>query len=604
MRRRSEHQPLTIDDGIIDVTGNSVNLKKLLKYEKGIPYWRRRYMHSHSEIYEATPEQQQFYKEFKHRFLKDQFLDVEGNYNYLYILLFDLYDNDYRVHKDISLLEKQCDDLSFHYPKIYRYARSLLRKKLQDRGDHHRTKRVLAKSSHDNTGIPAGVYDRPQNYRGQGTKYRRRLGLRDEQVRILNRIHFSKNNFLRVKSCKLEVIKLFLRYISALTKEYSAKGTTIDQAFEGLADFVAAKEYKHVRNSSFANFTKESIINEVYTSIFRHTENTVREVYSHKRKLKVECIYTNPQARSRFESVVVDPFHNIKPLLLGSIKKPDTATEIKLNAQNTSRWKQQLDVIEKKHLRDAPAFFNEVNKLAELNQKNPAIGNIFLEASKSIAKFDKEASLKLYMHYLDHDLKSTVIENRQPTKTINKRLLKSNDQHREFEKIVNRFLHVKDLQQAFDQIPNIYAIQRKRIRLDKRLVQEVQQQHTGTVELLTEYLNDECQEDDSVISEKGNYKRKVTIPIQSRIETEDAGVGFNKINLTDIQKSVLDLFVKSGSFVPRLEIEAFAKEKNMFKDQLIESINESCFEALDDILIAEVEEYYEINQDYYKQLLR
>jgi hypothetical protein len=42
----------------------------------------------------------------------------------------------------------------------------------------------------------------------------------------------------------------------------------------------------------------------------------------------------------------------------------------------------------------------------------------------------------------------------------------------------------------------------------------------------------------------------------------------------------------------------------MFRNQLIESINESCFETLDDILIEEEEDYYQINESYYKQILQ
>lgn len=35
----------------------------------------------------------------------------------------------------------------------------------------------------------------------------------------------------------------------------------------------------------------------------------------------------------------------------------------------------------------------------------------------------------------------------------------------------------------------------------------------------------------------------------------------------------------------------------------IDSINDSCFEILDDILIEEDEDYFTINTDYYKKLL-
>ena len=51
------------------------------------------------------------------------------------------------------------------------------------------------------------------------------------------------------------------------------------------------------------------------------------------------------------------------------------------------------------------------------------------------------------------------------------------------------------------------------------------------------------------------------------------------------------------------EFEAFAKSKGVFKNQLIESINDICFERLDDVLIEEDEEYYTVNQYYYHKLL-
>jgi hypothetical protein len=50
-------------------------------------------------------------------------------------------------------------------------------------------------------------------------------------------------------------------------------------------------------------------------------------------------------------------------------------------------------------------------------------------------------------------------------------------------------------------------------------------------------------------------------------------------------------------------LETFAKSKGVFKNQLIESINEICYEILDDVLIEEEDEFYTINPDYYQKLL-
>jgi hypothetical protein len=604
MTTSSVHQPIHSDEGIIDVTGNSVELKKLSKYEKDIPYWKHQYVYSHSEIHRATAEQQKFYSEFKYHFLRNEFLDVEGNSNYYFILLFDLHDNDYPIHKDINLLEKQLDDLGFYYPKTSPYARSLLLKKMQGLEDRQNIRRVLEKPSHVNIYNPTGSYEFTQNYWGLGTKYKTKLDLSDDQVKILNGVPFPENNFLSVEFCKLEVIRFFLKYIATLNERYTAQGKTLDQEFKALGNIIASKQYQHKQDNSYYNYTVESIINEIYTSIFKHSENTVREAYGHKRKLNAECIYTNPEVKSQFESVIFSIFQEIKPSLLDSIKKPSKGTEIALNAQNTTRWKLQFDHIENKHLKNTEKFVNEINKLAELNQKNPAIENIFLEASKTIAKLDKEASLRLYMHYLYHDLKSTTFDNRQLTKTIQKSLFKTNEQLHEFEKIVSGLTNDKNLQYALDQIPNIYAVKRKQIKLDKASIQDVQQQHSGTVELLNEYLNDEYQDDHTTIIAKENNNDEVTIQIQSRSESEPATMLCKGVNLTDIQKLMLDIFVKANFSVPQAEIEAFAKERNLFRNQLIESVNDSCYETLDDILIEEEEDYYQINEEYYKTILQ
>ena len=61
---------------------------------------------------------------------------------------------------------------------------------------------------------------------------------------------------------------------------------------------------------------------------------------------------------------------------------------------------------------------------------------------------------------------------------------------------------------------------------------------------------------------------------------------------------------KNNFSIPQSELEAFAKSKGVFSNQLIERINEICFEILDDdVLIEEEDEYLTINPNYYQRLL-
>jgi hypothetical protein len=46
----------------------------------------------------------------------------------------------------------------------------------------------------------------------------------------------------------------------------------------------------------------------------------------------------------------------------------------------------------------------------------------------------------------------------------------------------------------------------------------------------------------------------------------------------------------------------FAKSKGIFKNQLIESINEICYDFLDDVLIEEEDDYYTINRNYFQTI--
>jgi hypothetical protein len=64
----------------------------------------------------------------------------------------------------------------------------------------------------------------------------------------------------------------------------------------------------------------------------------------------------------------------------------------------------------------------------------------------------------------------------------------------------------------------------------------------------------------------------------------------------------LELFSKSNFSIPQSELEIFAKSKGIFKNQLIESINETCYDFLDDVLIEEEDDYYTINTNYFQRI--
>jgi len=589
------------DDSIIDITDQSYNISSsnnLKKLNNGVPYWAHHYVFSYSDINSASTEQKKFYTIFKTNFLIGEYFDLEGNTNYAFILLFDLL-NEYEIHKDISELENQLKILGQCYPKTKSYGISFLIKKMELDGHSDDASRLIAenRSSYQNYN---SNYDY-DNWR-LGSKFKSKLNINEEEVNLLNKLWYPSNNFCSIEFCCIEVLKLFIAVISELKTKYESEGTTIENEFTLVADVIATKHYNYKKGSQNYNYSIASITNEFYSNIFKYCENAVRESYGHKRKLNTDTIYSNEEAKNEYESKIIKKFTELFPILVSKIASPDEATEIELNSQTTSRWKIKFEEITTNFQSNSITFIEDIIKLSEANKKNPSIENIFFEASKFISKYDKLTSLKLYIHYLYHDVKSATFDNKKLTKTIQKSLFKNNEQLHDFEQIVSELIIDKNLEKALNAVPNIYEVKRKKIQLNKITIKEVQQQHSGTVELLNEYLRDEFEDENNSIQSQEISSDEIKIEITQKKDELNQSMFLIELSLNPNQISVLEMFLKNNFSMPQIEIEEFAKSKGVFKNQLIESINESCYEILDDVLIEEEDDYYTIFPEYFQKI--
>ena len=595
------------DNSIIDVTGKSYRLNpiNLKKYEPGVPHWAHQYVYSYSEINSATNEQINFYNLFKYHFLRGEYFDLEGNTNYAFILLFDLID-DYDKHKNLLQVEKQLEELGQHYPKTKLYAISSLIKKLQLIGDSEAIAQLKKKPSSSfiyQQTIPNTDYAFDGNYWGLGTKYKSRLNLKDIDVKLLNKLWYPTNNFCSIEFCCHAILKLYLSTIASLKERYILEQTTLDQQLALVVDIILRKQFKYQLNSFNYKNSIESTTNEIYSNIFKHCENAVREHYGHKRKINTDTYYTAAEAKAGFETKIILKVAEILPTLISEVTLPDEATEIELYSQNTSRWKIKFEELTANYKDDRKQFVESIVALGNQNKKNPSIENIFFEASKFISKHDKETALTLYVHYLYYDLKSATFDNKQLTKTIQKNLFKTNEQLHEFEIVVSELIKNKNLDRALQSVSKIYTVKRKKIQLDTTSIKEVQQQHSGTVELLNEYLKDEYEDESNSIKTQEINSEEITIEITQKTNEVQHSIFVGHIAFTKIHTTALEVFAKSNFSVSQSELETFAKSKGVFKNQLIESINEICYENLDDVLIEEEDEYYTINPNYYQRLL-
>jgi hypothetical protein len=588
------------DESIIDVTNQSYQLNsssRLTQHSDRVPYWAHHYVYSYSELKDASIEQKKFYFFFKNKFLNGEYLDLEGNTNYAFILLFNLLD-EYEHHKDIAKLEKQLQALGLNYPKTKSYCNSFLIKKMKEKGSNADTWILKEEEKYNYQS-----YDYDYDYWRLGKKYQTKLNLNDEQVKLLNRLWYPSNNFCSIEYCLLEVLKLYIALISELKSRYNQEETNIDSQFSEIADVIARKHFRYRAGSQNYKYCIENTTNELYLLIFKHCENAVREYYGHKRKLNTDTYYTSEEAKNELETKLISKVNELLSVLVSGVALPDEATEIELNAQNTNRWKIKFGKLTSDYNNQPKEFIDTIVSIGILNKKNPSVENIFFEASKFIAKHDRESALTLYVYYLYHDLKSASFDNKQFTKTIQKSLFKTDEQLRDFEKIVSELISDKDLDKALKSVPKIYEVKRKKIQLDRTAIKEVKQQHTGTVELLNEYLQDDFEGENNTIQSQEINNEEIKIEIIQKNEVFNHSAFLSELPFSFMHISTLELFSKNNFAILQSEFETFAKSKGVFKNQLIESINDICYEHLDDILIEEDDEYYTINQDYYQTII-
>ena len=504
------------DDSIIDVSDQSYRInsnESLKKYSIVVPYWVHHYVYSYSEINSASSEQKKFYAIFKNSFLNGEYIDLEGNTNYAFILLFDLL-NEYDNHKDMPKLESQLKILGQYYPKTKSYGVSFLIQKMERNDDSDGVSRLRAEGINNYQN-----YNVDYDYWRLGSKYKTKLNLNDEEVKLLNKLWYPSNNFCSVEYCCIEILKLYISVISDLKANYVKEGTTIDAQFLYVADVIARKHFKYKNGSQNYKYCIETTANEFYSHLFKHCENVVREYYGHKRKINTDTYYnTTAEAKTEFETKIISKVSDLLLVLISKVTPPDEATDIELYSQNTNRWKIKFEELTTSYNENPKEFIYSIISLGKLNIKNPSIENIFFEASKFIAKYDKEAALSLYVHYLYHDLKSASFDNKQLTKTIQKSLFKTNEQLHDFEIIVSELIKDQDLDKALKSVSTVYKIKRKKIQLNTDSIKGVQQQHSGTVELLNEYLKDDFEDENNSIKSQEISNEEIKIEIIQKVK--------------------------------------------------------------------------------------
>lgn len=305
--------------------------------------------------------------------------------------------------------------------------------------------------------------------------------------------------------------------------------------------------------------------------------------------------YYSPAFESECETRIGDPVNEIIQSLIKDVKPPTPDVEQTLNQLSVNRWKIEFEKLEtqfepaKKEL-----FIDAIQRLAKANAKNPNIENIYFEAAKFIAKHDKTEAVKFYIKYIYHDLLSQKIDKKQFSKTIQKLIFKTPEQTASFDQLIIELEQTRDLEKILADADRIFQPKRKKIQIDQSQISEVIREDQDTVALLNVYLDDDSEEPAST-----QIAAAASIP-----DPENTVPDTNKATLSPQQLDLLSLFAAKSFSLSSTDLNDYCKAKAISINHAIDSINEPCYESLDDLLIEVSGNNYTLNEKYYKQILQ
>ena len=587
------------DKSIIDISNEKLDLTVENSYfqkETQIepPYWGHTYVYSFEEIRNATQTQKKYYYYLKNKVLNGEIVDIKGYTNYPFILYFDFL-NEYQSHRDIKLLEEQFKLIGQICPKTKSYTFRLLQDELRKRNDSYSIDKLkdLEEPSYQ---FEYGYTDYNPDLHKLGNQYKDKLGLDKQEINWLNKFYNPSNVFLSIEGCCINTIMMYLQVLEKLNKKLNETGTSLAKEVDYFKEKVLViKGLSNSIQSYDITYFKNNVESDIYLTIFKKVENAVREVFGHKRKVGEFTYY---EYHDEFEKRIGLKVNELISAFKINLGKPDLETQIALNIQNVNRWQIEIEELKKFFKPEQKSKFIEgIIHLEEANQKNPNIEIIFFEASKFIATYDKVQSLSYYAKYIYYDLKSKSFDNKELTKTVQKSLFRTQEQLDDYKAIIAELIKTSDIQTALEKITKIYIPKRKKIHLDRSEIEEVEQKHEGTVELLNEYLNTDKEGIVSEINTIPDEDIEVTI-----IPTEENNSIFiSEIRIGKAQEELIKRIATNSFKIYQDEVNKFASENKMFKNQLIDSINESCAEYLDnEALIEEDGEFYLMEESYFK----
>ena len=300
---------------------------------------------------------------------------------------------------------------------------------------------------------------------------------------------------------------------------------------------------------------------------FDYCKNFVKKRYN---------VYYKTESETPTPEVIaeLELFHNYS--LLNLTEKQ----EKQLYAKDASRWVRVLDKVEAEYKKGKEQqVYDEILKIANVNGTRKK--KVYYRGYKFMILKNKALALKIYLHYLHTDMDKH--KYRAIGKNDGKILFGNIKQEQKFTSIHQKLLKNNDLTKALDSVDELYFIKRRSIILDKVAITEARNEHNDVTNILGQYLSD-----DDVDYNHNKTEEAVSIEV-SVVDSKETP-----------HSELLKIFSDNNLQINSQDLSSFANQKGIFKNQLIDSINEQYYELLDDVLIEENEGAYIIDKEYFR----
>jgi hypothetical protein len=576
------------DSSIQDITGKKYLIPPIprITYPGGVPIWPTNKNTTPEDLLKLSIEHQRFYGQFIKSFENARYIDLEGNVNYLIVLVhelaldFVLYGQEDEFEKELDKIEANYPEFKLKRPEVYKLV-EIIEDNLEEFEDE----------SEDN------FLQAPFFMSSLALNLEDSLQLNLTEMKRVSQVVYKQNKFNQYALIQQQIVRLYLKVYELLEEAYNDKTTSLFTILEKIEDHL----YNHDKFQTaeggkllhFNNYWSHHL----FTRIFNQCENAIRKHYSYNDFIIPAGIfqynYSTGKIKSinKWESKVLE----IIQQQTANLEEPNEEYEKAFLLIKPSGWKTKYEHIINQYEKSPEQFLTAVLKLGGIISNSKNLINLYYQAYSYMLEKDTVTALTLYLHYLRiHQIKGTK-NVKKISKIQESKLFQNKNQSEQFKELLNGLSLVENLQQTLDKLVKIFTAKRKEIILDTDSIQNIQKNHSQTVELLAELLQeeDEINPSKNIIAGQAESNNKI-------VQANPSNHSISQIGVSAIQKNTLEYIISNNFQVAVKKFEGFAREKGQFGNQLIESINELFYEQIGEILIEEEEGQYILHKELLK----